>query len=42
MKEDVAISQQKGRRIPIQMQKVIDAEIKRLLKDGLIEKVDEI
>ena len=41
MKEDVAVSQQKGR-ILIQMQKAADAEVKRLLKDGHIEKVDEI
>ena len=42
MKDDAAISQQKGRRIPIQMQKVVDAEMKRLLKDSQIKKVDEI
>ena len=42
MQKDDAVGQQKGRRIAIQMQKALDAEIKRLLKDGHIEKVDEI
>ena len=32
-KENAAISQQERRRIPIQMQKAVDAEVKRLLKD---------
>ena len=41
-KEDAAVPQQKGRRIPIQMQKAIDAITKRRLKDGHIERVDEI
>ena len=42
MKENASISQQKGRRITIQMQKAVDSEIKRLLKEGHIERVDEI
>ena len=42
MKENASISQQKGRRIPIQMQKAVDSEIKRLLKEGHMERVDEI
>ena len=42
MTKDATISQRKGRRIPIQMQKAEDAEIKRLLKDFHNEKVDEI
>ena len=42
MKEDAAFSQQEGRRIPFQMQKAVNAEIKRLLKEGHIEKLDEI
>ena len=42
MKENASISQQKGRRIPIQMQKAEDSESKRLLKEGHIERVDEI
>ena len=42
MKEDAAISLQKGRRIPIQTQKTVNAETRRLVKDGCIEKVDEI
>ena len=42
IKSDAKISQQKGRPIPIQQQNAIDAEIKRLLKDGHIEKISEI
>ena len=42
IKPNAMISQQKVRRIPIQMQKAVDAEIKRLLKDGHIEKVNDI
>ena len=41
-KLDSKVTQQKGRRIPIQMQKAVDEEIKRLLKEGHIEKIDEI
>ena len=36
------ITQQKGRRIPIQLQKAVDEEIGRLLKEGHIEKINEI
>ena len=42
MKEDASISQQNGIRIPIQIQKAVDWEIKRLSKEGHIERVDEI
>ena len=42
LKPEAEITQQKGRRIPIQLQKAVDEEIKRLLKDGHIEKIDEI
>ena len=42
LKSDAKISQQKGRRIPIQLQNAVDAETKRLLKDGHIEKINEI
>ena len=42
MKEDATISQQKGRRIPIQMQKAVDVVIKRLQKDGHSETIHEI
>ena len=41
-KADAKITQQKGRRIPIQLQKVVDEEIGRLLKEGHIEKITEI
>ena len=41
LKSDAKISQQKGRRIPVQLQNALDAEIKRLLKDGHIEKIHE-
>ena len=42
MKNIAKISQQKGRRIPIQLQDQVDKEIEKLLKDGHIEKVDKI
>ena len=42
LKPDAKITQQKGRRIPIQLQNAVDAEIKRLLKEGDIEKINEI
>ena len=42
MKNNAKISQQKGRRIPIQLQDQVDKEIEKLLKDGHIEKVDKI
>ena len=42
LKSEAKISQQKGRRIPIQLQKAVDEEINRLLKDGHFEKIDEI
>ena len=35
-------TQQKGRRIPIQLQKAVDEEVSRLLKEGHIEKLNEI
>ena len=41
-KTDAKITQQKGRRIPIQLQKAVDKEIGRLLKEGHIEKINEI
>ena len=41
-KADAKITQQKGRRIPIQLQKAVDKEIGRLLKEGHIEKINEI
>ena len=42
MKDDVKITQQKGRRVPIQLQNQVDNEIQKLLKEGHIEKVDKI
>ena len=39
MKEGTRVTQQKGRRIPLQLQ---DKEIKQLLEQGHIEKVDTI
>ena len=42
LENDARITQQKGMRIPIQLQKAVDEEIKRLLIEGHIEKVDEI
>ena len=42
MKNDAKITQQKGRRVPIQLQNQVDKEIEKLLKEGHIEKVDKI
>ena len=42
LKENAKIVQQKRRRIPIQLQNEVDAEMKKLLKEGYIEKVNEI
>ena len=40
MKDDTHVTQQKCRRIPLQLQDQVDKEIERLLEQGLIEKVD--
>ena len=42
MKNDAKITQQKGRRLPIQLQNQVDKEIDKLLKERHIEKVDKI
>ena len=42
MNEGAEITQQKGRRLPIQLQNQVDNEIGKLLKEGHFEKVDEI
>ena len=42
MKDNARISQQKGRRVPIQLPNQVDAEINKLLKEGRIEKVEKI
>ena len=39
---DAKISRQQGRRMPIQLQKAVDEEIGRLLKECHIEKINEI
>ena len=41
MKENAKITQQKGRRIPTQLQEQVDKEIEKLIKDGHIEKVEK-
>ena len=42
MKDSTRITQQKGRRIPIQIQDQVDRKIKNLLDQGHIERVDTI
>ena len=42
MKVDAKITQQKGHRRPIQLQKQVDKEIEKLFKQEHIEKVDKI
>ena len=39
---DTTTSQQKGRRIPLQLQTAVDAELRRLLEAGHIKRVDSI
>ena len=41
-KEGAKITQQKGRRVPLQLQKAVDAKIKSLLEAGHIRRVDKI
>ena len=42
MKDGTRVTQQKGRRIPLQLQDQVDKEIKQLLEQGHIERVDTI
>ena len=42
LNENPKISQQKGRRIPIQLQEAVSREIKTLLAEGHIERIQEI
>ena len=42
MKDGTRVTQQNGRRIPLQLQYQVDKEIKHLLEHGHIEKVDTI
>ena len=42
IKNDMKVTQQKGRRVPIQLQEQVDKESEKLLKEGHIEKVDKI
>ena len=41
-KESARVTQQKARRIPIQLQKQVDQEINKLLEQGHIKKIDSI
>ena len=41
LKFDAKITQQKGRRIPIHLENAVDAEVKRLLKNVHIEKIND-
>ena len=41
-KQNAKITQQKGRRVPVQLQKAVQKEIERLLEEGHIEKVNEV
>ena len=42
MKNNAKISQQTGRRVPIQLQEQVDKEIVKLLTEGHIERVEKI
>ena len=41
-KEETKIIQQKRRRVPLQLQKAVDVEIKKLLETGHIKKIDKV
>ena len=41
-KQNAKITQQKGRRVPIQLQEAVQAEVERLLEEGHIEKFNEV
>ena len=41
LEPNAQITQEKGRRIAIQLQKAVNSGIQRLLKDGHIEKINE-
>ena len=41
-KQNAKITQQKGRRVPIQLQEAVHPEIERLLEEGHFEKVNEV
>ena len=42
IKNEAKVTQQKGRRIPIQLQEQVNEEIEKLLKEGHTEKVHKI
>ena len=42
LKNDAVITQQKGRRVPIQLQDVVEKEVERLISEGYVEKISEI
>ena len=42
MQENAKVTQQRGGKIPIQLQDQVDAEIQKLLKDGNIENAEKI
>ena len=41
-KQNAKITQQKGRRVPVQLQEAVQKEFERLLEEGHIEKVNEV
>ena len=41
-KEGAKITQQKGRRVPLQVQEAVDADINSFLQAGHIERIDKI
>ena len=41
-KKDAIITQQKGRRIPLQLQESVEAEIDKRLKEGHIRRVEKV
>ena len=41
-KDGAKVTQQKGRRVPLQLQTAVKKEVKTLLKEGHIEKINKI
>ena len=41
-KSDMTVSQQKGRRVPIHIQKAVETEVNKLVKGGQLEKLTEV
>ena len=41
-KQNAKITQQKGIRVPVQLQEAVQKETERLLEEGYVEKINEV